>query len=192
MRATMIDGAGVLAAVCERLRAGDRSGAADELTSRYPFEPIDPSPRRYRKADLVRLFGRDGFIDRYSGARLVHPGALRLLSCLLPEQFPVDRGWSSLRTHRAYWELFPTLDHLVPLARGGSDDASNWVTTSMVRNAAKGNWTSEELGWELKPPGDLKVWDGLSGWFRDYLEAHPEAGRGDAHVRAWRRAGIVS
>ena len=65
----------------------------------------------------------------------------------------------------SYWELFPTIDHIVPVARGGSDTDSNRVTTSMMRNAAKAHWTLEELDWSLHPPGDIRKWDGLMNHF---------------------------
>jgi hypothetical protein len=59
-------------------------------------------------------------------------------------------------------------DHILPVSRGGTDDESNWVTTSMLRNSAKANFTLAELGWSLYPPGDMKDWDGLLGWFVDH------------------------
>ncbi|MFF0818704.1 HNH endonuclease [Rhodococcus sp. NPDC003318] len=56
------------------------------------------------------------------------------------------------QTHFAYWELFPTIDHIVPVTRGGADDESNWVTTSMLRNSAKAHWTLDELGGDFSQP----------------------------------------
>lgn len=47
--------------------------------------------------------------------------------------------------HIVYWELFPTIDHIVPVARGGRNSEENWVSTSMLRNSAKFNGTLEEL-----------------------------------------------
>jgi hypothetical protein len=44
----------------------------------------------------------------------------------------------------------------------------------MARNSAKMQWTLEELGWTLHPPGDSSQWDGLIGWFLQYTAAHPE------------------
>ena len=69
-----------------------------------------------------------------------------------------------------YWELYPTLDHIIPVARGGADETENWVTTSMFRNGAKGKALLEEIGWTLRAPGDFAQWDGLLNWFVDYLE----------------------
>jgi hypothetical protein len=66
--------------------------------------------------------------------------------------------------HILHWTLWPSIDHLVPLARGGADDEGNWVTTSTLRNMSKGQATLEELGWRLHPAGRIEDWDGLMGW----------------------------
>jgi hypothetical protein len=88
-----------------------------------------------------------------------------------------------------YWELFPTVDHVHPVARGGSDDESNWVTTSMLRNGAKSNWTIEELGWTLLEPPLEQAWDGLIAWFVRYLE-QDQTHLADGYIRKWHRAAI--
>ena len=92
-------------------------------------------------------------------------------------------------THMVYWELIPTIDHLVPIARGGADNEKNWVTTSMLHNSAKSNWTLEELGWQLVPPGDLKQWDGFLGWFVTYLHQQ-QSHLADKYIRRWHRAAL--
>ena len=58
-------------------------------------------------------------------------------------------------SHIVFWELFPPIDHVEPVARGGPDHCKNRVTTWMMRNSAKGNWTLEELGWQLLEGGSL-------------------------------------
>jgi hypothetical protein len=110
-----------------------------------------------------------------------------LLSKILPREFPAHPNWKMSVTHMVYWELFPTIDHVIPVARGGPDSEENWVTTSMVRNAGKSNWTLEELGWTLKPFDPVSAWDGLMGWFVDYVRAWPEH-RSDKYVERWFRA----
>ena len=75
--------------------------------------------------------------------------------------------------HIAYWHLYPTIDHVVPVALGGTDEPANWVTTSQVMNSSKANFTVEELGWDVLPPGDLAAWDGLMDWFLKYAAANP-------------------
>ncbi len=112
---------------------------------------------------------------------------LRVLSIALPSEFPFHPNWKTDVTHPAYWELGATVDHLIPVSRGGADDESNWVTTSMARNSAKMNWTLEELGWVLHPPGDFGEWDGLMHWFLEYTRSHPEM-LANASVRQWHRA----
>jgi hypothetical protein len=179
--------AGILAEVCGALTNGRRAEAAAIVSERYPFAPVASAGRRYSPRQLTGLHRRDGFIDRYSGTRLVCPGALRLLSRLLPEQFPFHSNWKADVCHFAFYELFPTLDHVVPVSRGGPDAAENWVTTSMLRNSAKANFTLDELGWRIHPPGDMTQWDGLLGWFIGWIDSE----RGvldDPYLRRWHQA----
>ena len=86
-----------------------------------------------------------------------------------------------------YWERFPTVDHVMPVARGGADSEENWVTTSMLRNSAKSNWTLEELGWTVRPIDPSTGWDGLIRWFNEYLRERPEH-LTDAYIARWHRA----
>jgi hypothetical protein len=149
------------------------------------------SKRRYGPVQSTQVFVRDGFIDRYSGERLVFPPVLRILSAALPSEFPYHPNWKTDVTHPAYWEVGATVDHLVQVTRGGADDETNWITTSMARNYAKMNWTLEELGWKLHPPGDLDSWDGLMPWFLEYTARHPEA-LANASVKHWQRAARIA
>lgn len=183
-------GADVLASVCSSLDQDDHEGARALLRSRFPFTPVAKATRRYTARDCLRVFFRDGFVDRYTGAQLVHPGALRLLSLVLPDEFPFHRNWDTGKTHFAFYELFPTVDTL-PVARGGLDINANWVTTSMMRNSAKAQWTLDELRWSLVPPGDLSLWDGLTGWFVQYLTAHPALRRENQYIQQWFSATVA-
>jgi hypothetical protein len=135
----------------------------------------------------MRVYLRDGFTDRYSGAPLVFPGTLRAISLLMPTEFPYQTNWKQSETHPAFWELSPTIDHVRPLARGGSDDDSNVVTTSMVRNAAKANWTLEELGWPVVRAPVVENWDGLLNLFMKLHERF-EAVRSNPRTKEWHRA----
>ncbi|KZF06332.1 MULTISPECIES: HNH endonuclease [unclassified Rhodococcus (in: high G+C Gram-positive bacteria)] len=179
--------ADVLARACAALSNGDDNAAKAIIDTDYPHVVGTVAQRRYTLPEMLRTFYRDGFLDRYSGDRLIHPGALRLLSVVLPNEFPAHSNWKMTETHFAFWELFPTIDHLDPVARGGADEASNWVTTSMLRNSAKAHWRLDELGWTLHPPGDAQQWDGLSGWFTDYLTEHPGLESSSGYLRRWLR-----
>lgn len=177
----------VITGVCESLSRGQHDEASGILREQYPFLPILSAGRRYSVSQLMRLHWRDGFVDRYTGSRLVFPGTLRLLSKLLPAEFPFDSHWKTDKCHIAYWELFPTLDHVVPISRGGMDDSSNWVTTSMGRNAAKANFTLEGLEWTLRPAGNNREWDGLTSWFLDWARKDSTV-LSDPYLLRWHKA----
>jgi hypothetical protein len=178
------DKAAVLREVCSALSDNRRDAAAVILRDCYPFVPLANVGRHYSVRQMLAVFTRDGFVDRYSGMRLVCPATLRLISKRLPEQFPFQRNWRTDACHIGYWELCPTIDHLLPVSRGGTDDESNWVTTSMIRNAAKAAFTLDDLGWSLHPAGKMAEWDGLLGWFVDQANTH-RAMLGDPYLRQW-------
>ena len=179
-----MDQSHTIARVCGALTARGPTAAASILEDRYPFDPVVPAQRRITPYQSTRLFIRDGFIDRYSGARLVFPGTLKVLSERLPHAFPAHAHWKMAETHSAYWELYPTVDHVLPVARGGRDVDENRVTTSMIRNNAKSNWTLKELGWDLVPTGEGPRWDGLLPWFLDFVEVHNFL-LGNAYIKRW-------
>jgi hypothetical protein len=180
----------ILVKAAVRLTVDDVDGAKKLINSQYPFVSYGQRRMRCARHLSMRVFLRDGFIDRYSGVRLVMPAALRLLSIMLPEEIPFHPNWKSGVTHPAFWEFSATIDHVVPVARGGAHVEGNMVTTSMARNSAKANWTLEELQWSLRDPGDVKKWDGLTGWFlrqttrQPNLLTHP-------YLRAWRKVAEV-
>jgi len=177
----------VISAVCGALSDGRTAQAVSILNLHYPFAPQPVSKRRYGPIESTRVFIRDGFIDRYSGERLIYPPVLRLLSSVLPEAFPYHPNWKTDVTHPAYWEVAATVDHLVAVTRGGTDDEANLFTTSMAHNFAKMNWTLEELGWNLRPVGDLNAWDGLIHWFVEYASTYTEL-FGNSSFKQWLRA----
>jgi hypothetical protein len=176
-----------LAEVCALLASGNVTDAKSVLQAQYPFVAPQASKRAYTPKESMRVFVRDRFIDRYSGARLVFPGTLRLIHRIAPEEFHFQKNWKMTETHIAFWDLFPTVDHEYPIARGGKDALENWITTSQLRNSAKANWTLEELGWQKHPPGNVSDWDGLTTWFLEYVKLHPEH-LADPYLETWHRA----
>ena len=188
MTQSLPDKADVIERICKRLAAGDEGGARAIARDEYPFLSVENAGRKYNEHQMMAIFTRDGFVDRYSGRRLVLPGALRLLSKVMPEEFPFHANWKMSESHVMWWELCPTVDHVEPVARGGRDDESNWVTTSMLRNSAKANWTLDELGWALLPDEQLNKWDGLTEWFLAFL-AKDSRWR-DPYIRRWELAAL--
>ncbi len=166
------------------------SHASEIARRQYPFYRHSLEIRKFTDSQALQIFMRDGFIDRYSGRRLLFPAVLRVLSILLPSDFPFHRNWKMNETHQSYWELFPTLDHVVPIARGGTDTGDNLVSTSMLRNSAKSNWTLEELGWSLHPPGNMAVWDGMLAWFIACVDKNKSILK-DRYVSRWYKIAVA-
>lgn len=155
--------------VCLALNENDKDKCKSIINREYPFKYVQPENRSYTKEKLMKIFIRDGFIDRYSGEKLIFPGTLMVLSKEIPEEFPYHKNWKMSECHIGWWQLFPTVDHIMPIARGGTNDYDNLVCTSMLRNSAKTNFTLEELGWCIYPPGDYHDWDGMTNWFIQYV-----------------------
>lgn len=183
----------VLATACDALTAGAPDEAARLIAEGYPFAPgtymkprrpprpvaSDPESRArrgpYKKPAALRIFLRDGFIDRYFGTRLLFPPVVRVLSEALPDIVPFESyHWPEDRTHPAYFQATPALDHIRPLCRGGLDTEDNLVSTSYQHNEAKGDCSVEEMGWILHREGNLADWDGCLAWFLGYVEQYPD------------------
>lgn len=177
----------VIAAACSAISRGKINRAREIISTDYPFVSLTNAGRQYTDHQKTSVFIRDGFIDRYTGDRLVFPGALRLLSLLMPEEFPFHRNWKTSECHLAYWQLLPTIDHVIPVSRGGKDTEDNWVCTSQLRNSAKSNWLLDELGWSLHSQGNLDNWDGMISWYIAYLDDNPQFLE-NKYLYSWHRA----
>ena len=174
---------------CSLISKGKIDQAGSVIDGEYPFVPLIKGKRSYTPREMTKVFISDGFIDRYRGTKLIYPPALRLLSIYLPKQFPYHKNGKMSEAHIGYWELFPTIDHLVPVARGGKDEESNWVCCSMLSNSIKSNWTLEELQWELKPKGDFHEWNGLIHWFIQQVH-RDEKQLKNPYVKKWHKAAL--
>ena len=183
----MMETASILQEICSHLEEGDHATSRNLLIEKYPFQPIQGASRSYTKTQMLKVFMRDGFIDRYSGNQLVFPPVLRILSQVFPKEFPYHPHWKMDECHIAYWNLLPTLDHIVPVSRGGEDTEANWVCTSQMRNSVKGGWLLEELFWELHPAGCSDEWDGLLDWAVTYCDNNPELLK-NGYVADWMKA----
>ena len=74
---------------------------------------------------------------------------------------------ATLGCHAGFWTLWGSVDHVVPRARGGLNEAENLVTACMVCNFAREAYTLEQLG--IADPRSrqpvLDGWDGLTRLF---------------------------
>jgi hypothetical protein len=87
----------------------------------------------------MAVFARDGFVDRYSGERLVFPGTLRLLAKLLPNEFLGD-GRARSR-------------HDIVAALAGQH-ARDEVVRTLMRLAVTGRLVETERKYRLAPPAE--------------------------------------
>lgn len=107
-------------------------------------------------------YRRDRYTCRYCGRQTVHRDVLKLLSGALPGALPYRNGqWTPLEEHIVYWTYSTSTEHHLPLARGGTNERSNIVTTCYQCNDVKNDYLIEELGWTLLPPAN-SGWGGLA------------------------------
>ena len=167
-----------IAAACHELGEARIDRARKIISSEYPFDPgqVEADHRKGLTSEQrMRIFARDGFIDRYFGNRLYFAGALRILSFVIPEEFPYHPNWKRTEGHDAYWQLQATIDHVTPLSKGGRHEEENLVTTSQLHNGAKGNRSLKEMiGWKLVHGGRMEDWDGMIKWYIEYIDQNPK------------------
>ena len=178
------DKSSIIASIVSLLLDDNEASAKAIINQEYPHTQVGIDKRTYTLVQKMNQFLRDGFIDRYSGQKLLNPGILKIISHYFPDDFPYHPHWKMTETHIAYWELTPTIDHIYPIAKGGEDDESNWVTTSMKNNSIKSNYALDELQWKLYPRGEIVEWDGLSSVFLKLVEKDKELLE-DHYIRSW-------
>ena len=60
----------------------DNLGKGQEtIQNKYPHKKPLKTRKSFTKKEQLAIFMRDGFIDRYSGDKLIFPGVLCILSC---------------------------------------------------------------------------------------------------------------
>lgn len=174
----------IISEIVDRLLINKQEDAKAIICDDYPHTVYDIEKRSYTLTEKMEQFIRDGFIDRYTGQRLLNPGILKVISTYFPEEFPFHPHWKMTETHMAYWELIPTIDHIYPIAKGGHDEKTNWVTTSMKNNSIKSNYTIDEIHWTLHPQGDINEWDGLTKAFVELVNQNKDLLK-DNYIKSW-------
>ena len=170
-----------------------------QLLEEFGFPAVYQRRERAKRKSIPRttqiaVFKRDCFIDRYTGEKLIFPGALLLLGEIFPDAFPTPKGsdgWRVGQCHPVYWSLWPTVDHILPVAIGGSDAIDNLVTTCQIVNSAKGPWTGEEapekVRFKLLPLEDAMqtFWHGAYEWFLARMRSSPELRGRNRVIDGW-------
>src|SRR5258708_31777576 len=91
--ASPTDSTQILRAACDALLNGNKDDAQEIIRIDLPFTGQPTQARKYSEIQKTLIFMRDGFIDRYTGKKLVYIGTLRLLSFLMPVEFPFHPNW---------------------------------------------------------------------------------------------------
>lgn len=178
------DRSNVISDIVNFLLEDDKTKAKNIINQKYPHTYYEIEKRTYTISQKMNQFVRDGFIDRYTGKKLLNPGILKVISHYFPNEFPYHSHWKMTETHIAYWELVPTIDHIYPIAKGGEDNENNWVTTSMKNNSIKSNYTIDDIHWKLYPKGNISDWDGLTTIFLRLVKNDKELLK-EPYIKNW-------
>ncbi len=126
--------------------------------------------RAVTRPAMARIFRRDHFVCRYCNGKTILTPLMELLGALYPDSFPYQSdAWRAGVTHPAVIARSPAVDHVDPVAHGGSNHDDNLVTACWLCNAIKSDFTLELIGWELQPI-PASGWDGLTRFYRRLWE----------------------
>ncbi len=54
---------------CNAISDGNLAVAKEVIKTKYPFSPLNNAGRQYSDYQKMKIFIRDGFVDRYSGEK---------------------------------------------------------------------------------------------------------------------------
>ena len=111
-----------------------------------PTLPVDQRihVRMPTTAEKFLLFERDGFHCRFCGIPVIRREVRERIRKVYPDALPWGR--TNPTQHAAFQAMWAQYDHLLPHARGGTNDLSNVVITCAPCNFARMNSTLEEVG----------------------------------------------
>lgn len=141
----------------------DRLDDATSLLSREnEIRIVQSSRKSISLIQQIHVFRRDHYTCRYCGQRTLFVPVMRVLSTLIPDLLPYHLHWKMSECHIAYWRYAASIDHIIPVARGGdASSKENLVTSCYMCNSIKQNWLIDELRWQIQPIG-ITDWNGLS------------------------------
>ena len=112
-------------------------------------------------AEKQLLHQRDGYHCRFCGIPVIRAEIRQAIKKVYPEALPW--GAKNPEQHAAFQAMWLQYDHLLPHARGGSNDLENILITCAPCNYGRWNKTFEEVG--LRDPRAREpvrsTWDGL-------------------------------
>jgi len=177
----------IILKAAECIKIGKKEDARSIITNEYQHISVSYAKRLMTIYEKLKIYINDGFIDRYSGKRLLFPNVLRIFTYELGGDFPFHQNWKMSGCHIAYWEMIPTYDHVIPIARGGKDISENIITTSQIMNSRKSNFLVEEIDFKIYPKGNMLEWDGMISWYKEYLKNNSDILK-DNYIFQWNKA----
>jgi hypothetical protein len=136
----------------------------DQVSNKPPKVALaDRVPKRMPNAAERRsIVERDGYHCRFCGIPVVPDYIRKRMAKAYPDAVPWGR--TNRSQHAALQAMWLQFDHVVPHAKGGTNDTTNLVVTCAPCNFGKANFTVEELG--LIDPRNRDVvksnWNGLT------------------------------
>ncbi|MGN0350125.1 MAG: hypothetical protein ACI4ES_00610 [Roseburia sp.] len=84
----------------EQLLNGDAACAKSIIQEEYPHcPPAAKEKRHYTEKQKLEQFVKDGFIDRYSGKRLLNSGILKVIFIIFQKNFRISNTGRVPRQH---------------------------------------------------------------------------------------------
>jgi hypothetical protein len=113
------------------------------------------------QADKERVHARDGYNCRFCGMPVVRSHVRKRIRDAYPDA--VNWGGKEIVQHAAFQAMWAQYDHVVPHARGGTNDLANLVLTCAPCNFGRAGYSLHEVG--VSDPRDRlpmqSQWDGL-------------------------------
>lgn len=119
------------------------------------------SARMPTSAEKLRIHQRDGYCCRFCGIPVVRRETRTRIRAIYPSA--LIWGSKEVEQHAAFQAMWAQYDHLLPHARGGTNDQDNMVLTCAPCNFGRAGYTLEEVGVEdpRRRPPIQSTWDGL-------------------------------
>jgi hypothetical protein len=118
-------------------------------------------PRMPSSAEKAQVHARDGCNCRFCGMPVIRRHVRNLIRNAYPAA--VNWGGREILQHAAFQAMWAQYDHIVPHARGGTNDLSNLVLSCAPCNFGRAGYTLHEVA-VLDPRDRLPMqsqWDGL-------------------------------
>jgi 5-methylcytosine-specific restriction endonuclease McrA len=194
-----------IARIVDALMAGDNKAAEQELApiarASRVTTPLEVMPtltlglrprgvglktRDPGKKVKATVFVRDSFTCCYCDRRTIPPDILKLLSHRFGDDFGYQKSWKP-PTHRAYWDISTSLDHVIAVSVGGDwKSVSNLATTCYRCQEQKSN---RALNTVARRKRAKSTWDGLTKSYEQlWLAVQPPGGDHRAWIAAFGEA----